>query len=65
MRVMAVFSMRSLEVSEGKFGGTTVISGSLHSTLLQDRGKQAYLTHTWAQLYIKITIFTIDLSKEV
>ena len=29
--------MRSLEVSLGKFGGTTVISGSLQSTLLEER----------------------------
>lgn len=32
---MDVFSMRSFDVSMGKFGGTSVISGSLQSTLLQ------------------------------
>lgn len=35
--MIAVFSIRSFEVSTGKFGGTIVISGSLHRTLLQEK----------------------------
>lgn len=54
IRVIAVFSMRSFDVSMGKFGGIRVISGSLQSTLLQEKIK----------IYIKKFLYLCDILEE-